>query len=315
MFAEDIPAAIDHGAETGPVEYKASFDLQSQADWLEIMKDIVAIANSGGGVIVFGVEDSGTICGVSSAIIDALDPADITNKLHKYTAQQFSSFRLTPVEKADHSVLALLIEPSMSPIVFSKPGTYDIGGGKQKTAFSAGTVYFRHGAKSEPGNSEDLRMFMERRIEEIRKVWFEGIVKVVEAPPGTEVKVVAKVQPDGAPVRLVNDPTAPAYYRVPIDETHPHRQKEVIEEVNKALAGSKKINTYNMQCVRFAHNIDAQPTFCYKQKFASARFSKAFVDWLIEQAQTDSTFFDSAKAKYDASRHNDSVKALAKGTF
>jgi hypothetical protein len=36
-----------------------------------------------------------------------------------------------------------LVNGTANPIVFSKPGTYDIGGGKQKTAFSAGTVYFQ----------------------------------------------------------------------------------------------------------------------------------------------------------------------------
>ena len=46
---------------------------------------------------------------------------------------------------------------------------------KQKTAFSAGTVYFRHGAKSEPGTSEDLRASLERELDRIRSSWLDGI--------------------------------------------------------------------------------------------------------------------------------------------
>jgi hypothetical protein len=180
-----------------------------------------------------------------------------------------------------------------NPIVFSKPGTYDIGGEKQKTAFSAGTVYFRHVAKSEPGNSDDLRLFLDRRIEEIRKSWLDGIVKVVESPVGSYVQIVNHASPPEAlsSVRLVNDPTAPRYYQVPVDETHPFRQKEVVEEVNRLLNGAKSIKPYHVFCVRQAYHIDEEPTYCYKKKYASARYGRLFVEWLIEQYNADSTFF------------------------
>ena len=47
MLKEDIHAAIEHGSETEAVDYKESFDPNVRADWLEIIKDIVALANSG----------------------------------------------------------------------------------------------------------------------------------------------------------------------------------------------------------------------------------------------------------------------------
>ena len=43
MLKEDIHAAIDHGSETETVEYKDSFNSDAP-DWLEIIKDIVALA-------------------------------------------------------------------------------------------------------------------------------------------------------------------------------------------------------------------------------------------------------------------------------
>ena len=46
---------------------------------------------------------------------------------------------------------AIKIGPAFPPIVFTRPGTYSVEGGRQKTAFSQGTVYFRHGAKKRPG--------------------------------------------------------------------------------------------------------------------------------------------------------------------
>lgn len=291
------------------VEYKASFDTDAAAEWLEIIKDVIALANSGGGVIIFGVDDSGQTNDFDCTALDNLDPADLTNKAYKYTGQQFTSFKLIKFEKDSKRLFAMLIDAVAVPVVFSKPGTYDIGGGKQKTAFSGGTIYFRHGAKSEPGNSDDLRWFLERRIEEIRKSWFEGIVKVVEAPPGSQVEIVAAPSSDvTAAVRLMHDASAPTFRQISVDETHPYRGKEVIEEFNKALSGSKTINAFHIRCVRLAHGIEDDAPFCYKMKHASARYSQAFVDWLIQQYDADPTFFETAKIKAEPALRGTSAK-------
>jgi len=97
--------------------------------------------------------------------------------------------------------------------VFQKPGTYDIGSGKQRTAFSVGTVYFRHGAKSEPGTSEDIRRVIERQLEHIRRSWIKGVRKVVQAPHGSQIVTVQSTSRNvqhilATQVRAVNDPTA-----------------------------------------------------------------------------------------------------------
>jgi hypothetical protein len=48
-------------------------------------------------------------------------------------------------------------------------------------------VYFRHGAKSEPATTADLREFVDRRVEEVRQVWIGRIRLVVEAPEEARV--------------------------------------------------------------------------------------------------------------------------------
>jgi hypothetical protein len=304
MRREDLKAAVAQGSESESVEYKASFDPKSSAEWLEIIKDIVALANSGGGIILFGVADGGGTTGFDCTPLNGIDPAELTDKVGKYTGQQFQAFELIKSDKDSTDPFAVLVHGVATPIVFSKPGTYDVGGGKQKTAFAAGTVYFRHGAKSEPGNSEDLRWFVERRVEEIRKSWLDGIVKVVEAPAGTHVQIVETIPSPTAGIRLVDDPTAPAFYRASVDETHPFRQKEVVEAINEALKGKKSIKAFQVQCVRHAHQIEQNPTLCYKQKYASARYSRAFVDWILAQYDADSAFFENAKIKADELKHS-----------
>jgi len=194
------------------------------------------------------------------------------------------------------------------PIVFTSPGTYDIGGGKQKTAFSRGTVYFRHGPKSEPGTSEDLRAALNRELDRVRSSWLDGITKVVTAPVGATISVLpGEVKLSGAEgatsMRLVNDETAPAFKAYRTDLLYPYRQKEVVARVNELLAGPK-ITAHDVYCVRKAHGVDAQPNFFYKPQFSSPQYSDAFAEWMIEQYRAATDFFRKAR---DVSKKHESA--------
>jgi Putative DNA-binding domain len=216
-----VQRALSAKRESKCTEFKAGFDPGSAADWVEIIKDIVAIANSGGGVIIFGLNSLGSPTGMSPVELGKTDPADFGNKVSKYTGTTHPEFEIREVEKVGQKLLAFVIEGAPIPIVFQKPGTYDVGAGKQKTAFGMGTVYFRHGAKSEPGSSDDIRSVFERRLESIRKSWIKNVRKVVQAPQGSEIIAVpsrgqggatsmphmvhAVRDPDAMPVRLTRD--------------------------------------------------------------------------------------------------------------
>ena len=76
------------------------------------------------------------------------------NKISWYTGSTQFELEVRQLEKAGVSLYALFIQPVSIPIVFREPGTYDVGAGKLKAAFSIGTVYFRHGGKSEPGTRD-----------------------------------------------------------------------------------------------------------------------------------------------------------------
>jgi schlafen family protein len=210
MDAPTNPKIEASDNEDAALDFKAALDPTAAGDWCELIKDVVAMANSGGGVILFGVNDDGSASAGKLEQILALDPAVVADKIAKYTGQHFSGFAFSDGMRRGSPVVVLTISSAPIPIVFSAPGTYDIGGGKQKTAFGRGTVYFRHGAKSEPGTSEDLRAALERELDRVRSSWLDGIAKVVTAPVGATISVLpGEVQLTGAKgasaVRLVND--------------------------------------------------------------------------------------------------------------
>ena len=212
-MANLIQKALSAKRESKDVEFKSKFDPTSSSEWCEIIKDVVALANSGGGIIVFGLDNLAGPTNEDLNPIAKIDPAEITNKLAKYTGSVQPELEIQEIQKGDHVLQAFVVQPTAIPVVFQKPGTYDIGSGKQRTAFAQGTVYFRHGAKSEPGTSDDIRVFIERQLEIIRKSWVKGVRKVVQAPAGSEVMTVRRGVRFGVPsplglVRAVNDPKA-----------------------------------------------------------------------------------------------------------
>lgn len=306
MQNADIERALLLEAEASEVDFKSRFDPSHKGELLEIVKDIAAMANSGGGVVLFGLNNDGSPSGADLSGLRAYDSAKLTDAIYKYTDRQFQDFRLCECQKLGRDVVALTIGTVAVPMVFSQTGNYQDANKQQRNAFVGGTVYFRHGTKSEPGNSDDLRQFIERRLEVVRRAWLEGIAVVVEAPPGSVFQVAdpASIHPGAVSgltaVRLTNDPAAPAVSMPDIDVQWPFRQKEVVAEVNRLLDGERTVKGYNIQCARKAHDIDADPVFCYRQKHASAKFSRAFVDWLVGQFHADQTFFEKSKSIADA---------------
>ena len=155
--------------ESKAIDFKESFNTDDSAEWIENIKDIIAMANSGGGILIYGVKDNGLKSNNEVSNIYAVDPAIVTDKIKKYTNYDFSEFQMIKLKRKRYSVPALVITEVDIPIVFTKPGTYKVTEKKQKTVFSQGTTYFRHGAKSEPGNTEDIRKSIDRCLKTLKR--------------------------------------------------------------------------------------------------------------------------------------------------
>ncbi len=318
LKAEDVKKAQTVKKESKHIDFKESFDVNLRADWCEVIKDIVAMANSGGGMILIGVKDDGTLSGFDVTPLLSYDSAKVTDKIATYTGEHFCDFEIGAIEREEQKIAVVQINSVSTPMVFSTEGAYPIEHGKTKTAFAKGTVYFRHGSKSEPGNTNDLRGAVEREVASLRKSWFSNIRKVVEAPPGyhvnmlpPEAKIVhppkpkrilpaeikATAQLDATPVRLTNDPAASAYHLVKPDQTHPLRMKSLLSIVNQRLGSPKLLTQHDIICVRKVYDIDNRPDYYYKSQFSSPQYSGLFIDWLIASYRNNPSFFDEAKNK------------------
>ena len=292
-------------AKTAYIDFRDGFDINSRKDWCEIVKNSVAMANSGGGIILIGAGDDGTPSGSDVTPVLDIDPAVLADMIASYTGERFSGFKIAEIDKEGVKIAALLIESVSIPMVFIKSGTYDpdeggdAGGDEddkgQQTVFERGAVYFRHGARSEPGDSCDMTKVVGRELEKLHRSWFSGIEKAVKTPAQYVTQPVATMS-DAARMPNQSD------YGVAIpDRTYPYIQKEVVHHVNERLSGKKHITAHDTLCVRRIYRIDeSKPQFYYKSKFASAQYSEEFVDWLVERYEEDHLFFEKTREQYRA---------------
>ncbi len=266
------------------------------------------MANTGGGVILIGLENNGDPSGENVKAVLDLDHAVVVDKIRKYTGYDFSEIEIHEAKKQGHTIAIVEVAGVKVPLVFQNAGSYEAGG-KPKSAFARGTVYFRHGAKSEPGTTEDIRMVIDRQLESIRSEWMDGVKKVVTAPQGSAVSVFSgevkeSRSQDATPIRLVDDPDAPGYRLIDHDTTYPHRQVELINVINGMLPQDAKINTHDILAVRRTHNIDKDPRYCHRPKFGSPQYSDAFAKWIVENHKQNNDFFQEARQKYSDQMHS-----------
>lgn len=298
-----INKGINAKRESKYVDFKRSFDPDSNGEWCELIKDIVAMANTGGGIIVIGLNDNSTPSKIDVSPILNLDSAKVTDKINKYTSYQFSDFEIDEGKKGRYKVALMVIKSIYIPLIFQKPGEYIDERGKQKTAFAKGTVYFRHGAKSEPGNMADLQVSIERQVRVARKELMKDLRRVVAAPSGSRVEILTadvtqSTSPSATPIRITDDPEAPGYKLVAPDITHPNRQTELMEKLNNMLPKGVKVNAHDMLAFRKVHQIHEHPEFFYKHKFGSPQYSDAYAEWIFQQYQKNSDIFKEAKRRY-----------------
>jgi Putative DNA-binding domain len=304
----DVKKLLERAAsatrESKYLDFKREFDLSPEA-WCEIIKDIVAFANSGGGIIIFGVANDGTNTDFDAAELLAHDPSDISNRIARYTGIQAVDFEIIELKRGNTFRTAFVVSETDVPIIFAKPGTYDIGGGKQKTAFSQGTIYFRHGSKSEPGNRDDLSRWRDREIARARKSWLGGIRKVVETAPADAITVVSASKSGQKSAAIINakvsdDPSAVRFVPENAEEIWPHRQMDLIRAVNRQIGNEQRINTHDIYCIKMVFDIlRKHREFADKShRLASPQYSNEFVDWIVDQYRRDKAFFQRVRAEY-----------------
>lgn len=293
-----LEEALSAVRETRTIEFKESLDPADRRSFCETLKDILALANSGGGIIVVAVDSTGRPVGTDVKPLLDTDPADLMNKIAAFTGRDFDAVLVRSHNKGGRLVATLEVSEAGTPLVPIRPGTYEKEPGRQATAFSVGVVYVRHGAKSEPGTSGDLERIVERRLREIRSFWLSGVRRVVSAPRGAVVTVTPPRHvrvadaPDALSVRVTTDPSAQVVGLADPDKTHPYRLKELLASVNGRLTTlGVKANQYDIRAALAVQGWAQDLTYTWKPEYGPRKYSENLAEWLIKQVASDKLFF------------------------
>ena len=289
--------------ESKAIEFKEQFVPTDPRQSLEILKDIVAIANSGGGALAIGVTNAGNGCPSDVRAVLEYDHAKYCDLIKKYTGQHFADFEVVEAKKDGQAVAVFLISAPDYPLVFEKPGTYAVDKNHQETAFSRGTVYFRHGAKSESGTTDDLRRFVEKRVRELQQQLVKGMRRVSEAPRGSELLVAPRGSVLTGPgkaidVRLTSSKDARDAIQVDKNQLFPYRRRELAERLKAELPEGSAPSKYELQAINDVYGIADDEYLSWKPQFSSRQYGETYVKWIIDKISKNKDFLTEARRSY-----------------
>jgi hypothetical protein len=152
---ERLQSLLDSPTESAALDFKETLDLSHARDRVEFAKDVLAMANTGGGHILVGVEDlTRKRVGLNEILLSSLREAKTVNdKIKKYTGGYITtSVAQHQVATPDGTItLALIyVPPSSFKIPAQDDGVYPepSNPNKQRWTFRKGDVYVRKGDES-----------------------------------------------------------------------------------------------------------------------------------------------------------------------
>ncbi|MCF2138277.1 MAG: putative DNA binding domain-containing protein, partial [Candidatus Thorarchaeota archaeon] len=181
------------------LDFKEILHIERGSDFPEITKDIFAMANYGGGYIVFGVreKDTGSFEFIGLPSDFHVDGATVTEKFNSYSSQPISLLwvehseiiRDTPLKFA-----IMYIPPSKTVLVPIKEGAYGRGH-QRKIVFKANDVFIRRGSQSIKASSNEIEWIAARakderhnlsilsgEADEVRETLFGNLLEVKKLP-------------------------------------------------------------------------------------------------------------------------------------
>jgi predicted HTH transcriptional regulator len=138
------------GGETESLDFKRTADLRELRAKLAITKDIVSLANNGGGFLVIGCDDRGELAvDMPPLIPDQWEPANLMGIVAKYVTAPISLNARTHL--IDGRIVAILaVQPSMRslPTPFAADGEWYDHNNKPRYEFRKGQIWIRNGPRN-----------------------------------------------------------------------------------------------------------------------------------------------------------------------
>lgn len=190
-----IEFLLKYGEEDLYIDYKETIEKSNDKEWIELSKDIMAFANSCGGYLLFGVQDSTfNLIGLnqgSAAIAKNTDM--VQQKTNRYIEPEILNLRSKEHVTEGKIFVVLFVPESIGKThVVSKDAFVKYPSGDRKLIFHKGTIYVRRSAGNHLCDSRDLDELISKRIKHFKKNLLDNISRVVEAPAESDVYILSQ---------------------------------------------------------------------------------------------------------------------------
>ncbi len=149
LSEKEMRKFLSQRSETASLDYKRALPSQGQktCNFLDLLRDLVAMANTNGGTIIFGVEDNNyNPIGLKGK--RTLDETNLTQAFENYLACR-PDFTLTFWSWKEKDFAFLTIEKRQFPLVFHKPAQCTICREKAPSKhFYPGATFVRNGSQT-----------------------------------------------------------------------------------------------------------------------------------------------------------------------
>lgn len=148
----------NHTGEHNSIDFKKQW-----IDGNQLAKEMLAIANSGGGVIIFGVAegDDGSID--VSGLQDLKDPADVSNEIKNFLSSDLI-YELYPFSFTTSEYKELEGHHYQMMVIEDRPEFIPFMAKKESGSLKPNAIYVRRGTSCEIANQEEIREIISRRI-------------------------------------------------------------------------------------------------------------------------------------------------------
>ena len=201
-------------------EKKSQFN-GSKKEWLRLVKTIVAMANTKGGIILLRNPNINP---------SQLDSARIDDKINQYIKPRIGGIQ-SEIQKKQ--IKAIIPNSFLKPHIFSENGTYPNPKPPpyEKNEFYKGQIWVRHSSKNEVITKDDFeRIFKEKldeflkRVRMVARVPLHQKVRVVEDISALPIKEVKRGE--GLPTIIKREKTDP-------NKDYPYLTSELAKKLKK----------------------------------------------------------------------------------
>jgi hypothetical protein len=179
---EKLRLLLAEGHESEGLDFKETLDLASRHDEVELAKDLLAMHQEGGYVVI-GADENGQPTGdFPSERCPDFDESRLRAKMRRYITEPFDL--LSQCHLIDGNTLALIyIGPRSDGLAVAKAdGQYPNPRrpGETLTAFRHGDVLVRHGTASERWQQHDVERFRRRIRDDVREDVLREMTPLIE---------------------------------------------------------------------------------------------------------------------------------------